>query len=150
MNQLLKKLTTKSSTEIHLTPFTETAADTILDWLKNFGRIAAHNVWNDQKQLQIIPVYLKDTALNFYSSMPDQTKTDIKLLKAALQGRYHTQDWLHNMHVKLHELRQGSSLETYINDLDTLACHLKLPKQQKIHYFIFGLKPKSKQALLIQ
>ena len=54
------------------------------------------------------------------------------------------------MLVKLHELRQGFSLETYINHLDTLARHLELPEQQKIHYFIFGLKPKLKQALLIQ
>ena len=39
---------------------------------------------------------------------------------------------LYNMHVKLHELRQGSSLETYINDLNTLTCHVELPVQQKI------------------
>ena len=106
--------------------------------------------WNDQKQLQVIPVYLKDTALNFYRSLPEQTKTDINLLKAALRDRYHTQDRLYGMRVKLHELRQGFSLETYINDLDTLARHLELPEQQKIHYFIFGLKPKLKQALLIR
>ena len=54
------------------------------------------------------------------------------------------------MCVKLHELWQGPSLETYINDLDILARHLELPEQQKIHYFIFGLKPKLKQALLIR
>ena len=54
------------------------------------------------------------------------------------------------MRVKLHELRQGSSLETYISDLTSLAHHLELPEQQKIHYFIFGLKPKLKQALLIR
>ena len=54
------------------------------------------------------------------------------------------------MRVKLDELRQGSSLEMYINDFDTLAQRLYLPEQQKIHYFIFGLKPKLKQALLIQ
>ena len=54
------------------------------------------------------------------------------------------------MRVKLHELRQGSSLETYINDVDTLAHHLELPKQQKVHYFNSGLKPKLKQALLVQ
>ena len=59
------------------------------------------------------------------------------------------QDRLYDMRVKLHELRHRSSLETYINDLDTLAHHLELPEQQKIHYFIFGLKPKLKQALLI-
>ena len=86
MNQLLMQLTTKPSTEIHPTPFTGTAA--VLDWLENFDQIAAHNVWNDQKQLQGIPVYLKDTALNFYRSLPDQTKTDINLLKATLQGHY--------------------------------------------------------------
>ena len=127
-----------------------TAANNILDWLENFDHIAAHNVWNDQKQLQVIPVYLKDTALNFYRSLPEQTKTDINLLKAALRDHYHMQDRLYDMRVKLHELRHRSSLETYINDLDTLAHHLELPEQQKIHYFIFGLKPKLKQALLIR
>ena len=150
MNQILTQPTTKSSTEIHPTPFMATAADNILDWLKNSYRIAAHNVWNDQKQLQVIPVYLKDEALNFYCSLPEQTKTNINLLKAALRDRYHTQDRLYNMRVKLHELRQRSSLETYINDFDTLARHMELPEQQKIHYFIFGLKPKLKQALLIR
>ena len=149
MNQLLIQLTTKPSTETSPTPFTGTAAD-ILDWLENFDRIAAQNVWNDQKQLQLIPVYLKDTAWNFYPSLPDQTKTDINLLKAALQDRYHTQDQLYDVHVKLHELRQGSSLETYVNDLDNLARHLELPEKQKIHYFIFGLKPKLKMALFIR
>ena len=53
------------------------------------------------------------------------------------------------MSVKLHELRQGSSIETYINDLDTLERHLEQPEQQKIHYLIFWLKPKLEQALLI-
>ena len=80
MNQLLMQLTTKLSTKIHPTPLPGTA----IDWLENFDRIAVQNVWNDQKQLQIIPVYLKDTALNFYHSLPDQIKTDINLLKAAL------------------------------------------------------------------
>ena len=150
MNKLLTQLTTKPSTEIHPTPLTGTTTNNILDWIKNFDRIAAHNVWNDPKQLQVIPVYLKDAALNFYRSLPEQTKTDINLLKAALRDRYHTQDRLYDMRVKLHELRQGSSLETYINDLDTLERHLGLPEQQKIHYFIFGFKPKLKQALLIR
>ena len=112
MNQLITQLMTKPSTEIHPTPFTGTVANNILDWLENFDRIAAHNVWNDQKQLQVIPVYLKDTALTFYCSLPEQTKTDINLLKATLRDRYHTQDRLYGMRVKLHELRQGSSLET--------------------------------------
>ena len=88
--------------------------------------------------MQVIPVYLKDTALNFYRSLPGQTKTDINLLKAALRDRYHTQDRLYDMRVKLHELRQGSSLEMYINDLNTLARHLELPEQQKIHYSSLG------------
>ena len=120
MNQLLMQLKTKPSTGIHHTPFTGTAADNILDWLENFDRIAVQNVWNDQKQPQVIPVYLKDTALNFYRSLPDQTKTNINLLKAALRDRYHTQDRLYDIRVKLHELRQGSFLETYTHDSITL------------------------------
>ena len=109
--------------------FVGTAAENILDWLESFNRIAIHNVWNDQKPLQVIPVYLKDAALNFYRSLPDQTKTYVNLLKDALRDRYHTQGRLYDMRVKLHELRQGSSLEMYINDLDTLARHLELPEQ---------------------
>ena len=109
--------------------FVGTAAENILDWLESFNRIAIHNVWNDQKQLQVIPVYLKDAALNFYRSLPDQTKAYVNLLKDALRDRYHTQGRLYDMRVKLHELRQGSSLEMYINDLDTLARHLELPEQ---------------------
>ena len=66
MNQLLAQFATKPLTEIHPTPFTGTAANNILDWLKNFDQIAAHNVCDDQKQLQVILVYLKDTALKFY------------------------------------------------------------------------------------
>ena len=150
MNQLLTQLTTKPSTKIRPTPFTGTAADNILDWLENFDRIATHNVWNDQKQLQVIPVHLRDTALNFYQSLPDQTKTDINLLKAALRDCCHTQDRFYDMRVKLHELRQGSSLDTYINGLDTVARHLELPEQEKIYCFILGLKPKLEQALLIR
>ena len=71
MNQILTELTTKPSTEIQPSPFTGTAANDNLDWLESFDRIAAHNVWNGQKQLQVIPVYLKDTALIFYRSLPE-------------------------------------------------------------------------------
>ena len=71
MIQLLTQLTTKPLIEIQPTPFTGNATDNILDWLENFDRIAAHNIWNNHKQLQVIPVYLKDTTLNFYRSLPD-------------------------------------------------------------------------------
>lgn len=54
------------------------------------------------------------------------------------------------MRVKLHNLKQGSSLEEYINDLDNLARHLELPEQQKLYYLIFRLKHKLKKALLIR
>ena len=67
MYPLLTQLTTKPSTEIHPSPCTGTAADNILDWFKNFDQIAAQNVWNDHKQLQVMLAYLKDTALNFFA-----------------------------------------------------------------------------------
>ena len=91
INQLLTQVTTKPSTEIHPVPFAVADAENVLNWLKNVNRIVTHNVWNDQKQFQVIPVYLKHTTLNFYRSLPDQTETNINLLKAALRDRYHTQ-----------------------------------------------------------
>ena len=54
------------------------------------------------------------------------------------------------MRVKLHELKQESSLKAYINDIDNLERHLELSEQQRFHYFIFGFKRKLKQALFTQ
>ena len=36
------------------------------------------------------------------------------------------------MRIKMQGLKQGSSLEEYINDLDNLIRHVQLPEQQKI------------------
>ena len=84
MHQLLTQRTTKTSTEIHSAPFGRTAAENVLDWLESFHRIATYNFRNDQNQLQVIPVYLKDTALNFYRSLQDKTKANVDLLKNTL------------------------------------------------------------------
>ena len=54
------------------------------------------------------------------------------------------------MQVKLYELKQGSLLDKYINDLDNFARDLQLSEQQQLHYFIFGLEPKLEQVLLIR
>lgn len=53
------------------------------------------------------------------------------------------------MRIKMQGLKQGSSLEEYINDLDNLIRHVQLPEQQKTCYFIFGLSFILKQVLLI-
>ena len=54
------------------------------------------------------------------------------------------------MQVKLYELKQGSLLDKYINDLDNFARDLQLSEQQQLQYFIFGLEPKLEQVLLIR
>lgn len=64
MHQLLMQLTTKPPTKIHPTLFVGTALENILDWLESFNQITTHNVWNHQKQLQVIPAYLR-TQLSF-------------------------------------------------------------------------------------
>lgn len=53
------------------------------------------------------------------------------------------------MRIKMQGLKKGSSLEEYINDFDNLIRHVQLPEQQKICYFIFGLRFILKQVLLI-
>ena len=121
MNKLLTQLITKPSTEIHPTFFDGTATANVLDWLESFNRITIHNVWNDQKQLRAIDVYLKNTTLNCYCSLPEQTKGNIELFKTALRVRYHKQDHLYGIRVELHESKQGSSLQEYISNLDKLA-----------------------------
>ena len=131
MNQLLTQLTIISLAEIHPSPFAGAAAGNVLEWLKSFKVNATHNLWDDQEKLQVIPVYLNNTNLHFYCFLPEQIKGDIELLEAALWDLYHTQDSLHNMRVKRHELKQESLLNEYINDFDNLSRRLQLPEQQK-------------------
>ena len=87
--------------------------------------------------------------MNYYRSLPEWTKDNIELSKTALQDRCHVQDRLCDMRIKMQGLKKGSSLEEYINDLDNLIRHVQLPEQQKICYFIFGLRFILKQVLLI-
>ena len=84
MNQLLPQLTIISLAEIHPSPFAGAAAENVLDWLESFKENATHNLWDDQEKLQVIPVYLNNTNLNFYCFLPEEIKGNIELLEAAL------------------------------------------------------------------
>ena len=131
MNQLLTQLIIDSSlAEIHPSPFAGAAAENVLDWLESFKENATHNLWDDQEKLQVIPVYLNNTNLNFYCFLPEEIKGNIELLEAVLWDLYHTQDSLYNMRVKRHELKQESLPNEYINDFDNLSRRLQLPEQQ--------------------
>lgn len=52
-----------------------------------FEFVATAKGWNAKRQLARIPTLLRGKLINDYVELPDATKTDLNLLKAALQDR---------------------------------------------------------------
>ena len=52
-----------------------------------FEFVAAAKEWNANKQLAAIPTLLRGRLIDYYVELDDETKADLKLLKAALQER---------------------------------------------------------------
>ena len=52
-----------------------------------FEFVAAAKEWNTNKQLAVIPTLLRGRLIDYYIELDDDTKGDLKLLKAVLQER---------------------------------------------------------------
>ena len=63
LNRLLGALTAKRNLELHPTTFAENDSKNIQEWIKNFKRIATHSQLDEQKQHDVIPLYLKKAAI---------------------------------------------------------------------------------------
>ena len=57
-----------------------------------FEFVAAAKDWNANKQLAVIPTLLRGRLIDYYVELDDDTKGDLKLLKAALQERTGTKE----------------------------------------------------------
>ena len=57
-----------------------------------FEFVAAAKEWNANKQLAVIPTLLRGRLIDYYVELDDETKADLKLLKAALQERAGTKE----------------------------------------------------------
>ena len=52
-----------------------------------FEFVATAQKWDANKQLTVIPTLLRGKLIDYYIELDDDTKTDLALLKAALQKR---------------------------------------------------------------
>ena len=150
INRLLETLTAKPNSDFQPTTYNGKDSENIQEWIESFNRIAAHNVWNACKQVEVISLYLKKAALTYYRSLNEETKHDADALKAALNNRFHTPEKQYTLRVDLFSTRQTDSLDEYIEKLDTLFNQLNTPVADRLHHFLFGLKTNLKNALLIR
>ena len=57
-----------------------------------FEFVVAAKEWNANKQLAVIPTLFKGKLIDYYVKLDDDTKADLKLLKAALQEQAGTKE----------------------------------------------------------
>lgn len=62
LNKLLRLITTKPNLDLHPITFAGIDPKNIQEWFKNFNRTAAHNLWDKQKYVEVILLYINKAA----------------------------------------------------------------------------------------
>ena len=68
-------------------PLPELIAEDLKRGWTRFEFVAVAKEWNAAKQLAVIPALLRGKLINYYIELDDETKKDLKLLRAALEER---------------------------------------------------------------
>ena len=102
--------------------------------------------WKNGKMttLWFLPLWLSGRASQWYEMLPDATKADKPLLKAAFLERYEPHSSIRWERLKQYEARKqclGESIEIYGQDLEHLARQLQKPDLDLKDRFILGLRP---------
>lgn len=92
-------------------------------YLKNFNRIATAHNWTPPRCAQILPLYLRGTALAIYELIPGEEKSNWKSLLEGLAKRLIKTSNKETARLKLVERMQevGESIDEFSRDLKNLA-----------------------------
>ena len=138
-------------TEVTPPIFSGKEKECVIDWLSKFNRISAHNGWDDEKELNALPIYLSNGALVYYNSLDDHIKENAVLIKQALRDYYDNQNRRWQKRTELFGLKQnGKNLDDYIDKINKLSQQLNVAAEVKTDIFISGLDDKLKNALKLR
>ena len=62
LNKVLRLINTKPNLDLHPITFAGIDPKNIQEWFKNFNRTAAYNLWDKQKYVEVILLYINKAA----------------------------------------------------------------------------------------
>ncbi|XP_061177789.1 trichohyalin-like [Saccostrea echinata] len=92
-------------------------------YFTQFNHIAKKYKWNDSDKLDKLIECLRDKALKFYSSRPENVQQDYKLLCQKLKERFDKKDQPHIIRRQLQEIKQNpeETIEEFTERIEELA-----------------------------
>src|SRR5260364_93231 len=123
-----------------------------LEWYTEFKRAATANRWNPARKLELVPVYLKGIALDWYSSLANaptvfsDANNAARSFKYLFKDRFITPKQKALWQKQLFEIKQGAnSVDEYINQFRKLKKRVDpddaFPGDFLKQLFIQGLRP---------
>ena len=88
LNKLLRGITAKPNLDLHPITFAGIDSKNIQEWFKKFNRTAAQNLWDKQKHVEVILLYINKAASSYYRGLNKETKRDVDALKKFLIKKF--------------------------------------------------------------
>ena len=137
-------------------PLPELVAEDFHRGWTRFEFVAAAQKWDADKQLTVIPTLLRGKLIDYYVELDDGTKTDLALLKAALQERAGKKEDPLMASRRFNQRNQGQS-EKVTDFADALKKLFKSAYPEEaitsavlLQRFLTGLRPEIVRQLLLR
>jgi len=134
-----------------LPTFSGKDGEDVSTFISNFQRLADILEWPKEKQSKILPLCLKGTANIWCNSLPNLIRMSIDQLFVALNDYFLSSAVKYRLRQMLNERTQKEheSVSSYSIDMMKLCNCLNVPHTERLIYFITGLRPDIKEAVVL-
>ena len=108
--------------------FTGQGHDDFASWLTHFRAIAKLNEWTPPVCADLLQTFLKNRALTYFLSLPQETRSDFEAAVAALRGHFDDSTVRQSLHIELHNRKQKlhESVNDFSHDLEKKFLRLNI------------------------
>lgn len=137
--------------ESALSPERFSGTEDAIRWWQSFDFYCAFKGFDNDRRAASLPLFLKASAIDWYQTLPEATKTNFQHLQTAFEARYHPgQDLAWARVGKIFNKIQGPNepVQNYIEYMQSQAQGVALPDAQLRQAILNGLKPSIRQVVL--
>lgn len=136
---------------ITISPFHGNPGERAEEWLAWYNNFADVYNYNEDKRLRMLPFYLKDHAVAWYTSLPSETKDDFTALTDALKQRFNGSDGLdRNMALLSLSQQRGESCTSYFTRILKVTNNQRYPEDLLTSVALKGLNAEIKTIVMPQ
>ena len=149
LNTRARKMEQQNFSNLHLEKFEGKPTEDGEQWLKRFEHLARLKAMSPEKQLDLMPILLKDKAWHWFSSQPQETTATMESLKAAFLKQFGPQLKAGTYAAQLFTTKQepGQRVADYLVTVRKLAQRAQLSEELTLQAALHGLHPTIKSFM---